>query len=90
MFYRCDVTDNTRVREIAEKVKKEVGDITILINNAGIMPCHKIFNLTPDQIRSQFDINVLSHFWASENLYFVLLYANFIIFRYRVICNNLF
>ncbi|XP_032678941.1 short-chain dehydrogenase/reductase family 16C member 6-like [Odontomachus brunneus] len=64
--YQCDVTDNARVREVAEKIKKEVGDITILINNAGIMPCYNFLNLTPDQITSQFNVNVLSHFWTIQ------------------------
>nr|XP_012217368.1 PREDICTED: short-chain dehydrogenase/reductase family 16C member 6-like [Linepithema humile] len=35
--YRCDVTNREEVFKVAEKVRTEVGDVTILINNAGTL-----------------------------------------------------
>lgn len=63
-FYRCDVSKREQVFEVAKKIKQEVGDVTILINNAGIMPCHKFLDYTSDQIRQLFDINIIAHFWV--------------------------
>lgn len=57
--------------EVAKKIKEEVGDVTILINNAGIMPCLTLMNHTPEQIKRIFDINVLAHFWV---IYFTLFF----------------
>lgn len=54
------------VFSVAERVKKEVGDVTILVNNAGIMACHSFLEHTVDEIRRTFDINVLAHFWVSQ------------------------
>ncbi|XP_012529097.1 short-chain dehydrogenase/reductase family 16C member 6 isoform X2 [Monomorium pharaonis] len=64
--YQCDVSKREDVFSVAEKVKKEVGDVTILVNNAGIMPCHAFLDHTSDEIRRIFDINVLAHFWILQ------------------------
>ncbi|EFN68195.1 Epidermal retinal dehydrogenase 2 [Camponotus floridanus] len=64
--YQCDVSKREQVFSVAEKVKKEVGDVTILVNNAGIMPCHAFLDHTIDEIKRIFDINVLAHFWMLQ------------------------
>ena len=64
--YKCDVSNREEVLKIAKKVTEEVGDVTILINNAGIMPCFTFMNHTPEQIKRIFDINVLAHFWIFQ------------------------
>ncbi|KAL6436710.1 hypothetical protein ACFW04_004860 [Cataglyphis niger] len=64
--YQCDVSKREQVLSVAERVKKEVGDVTILINNAGIMPCHAFLDHTTDEIRRIFDINVLAHIWMLQ------------------------
>lgn len=50
--------------ETCEKIKKQVGIVSILINNAGIMPTHSLLQQTEAEIRKTFDINVLAHFWV--------------------------
>lgn len=64
--YKCDVTDRDEVFRVAENVRKDVGDVTILVNNAGIMPCHTLLDHTPDEIRKVFDVNVIAHFWMMQ------------------------
>ncbi|XP_014481189.1 PREDICTED: short-chain dehydrogenase/reductase family 16C member 6-like [Dinoponera quadriceps] len=64
--YKCDVSKREEVFEVAAKVKREIGDVTILVNNAGIMPCHSFLDHTTDEIRRIFDINVLAHFWMLQ------------------------
>lgn len=49
---------------MAQKVCENVGNVTILINNAGIMPTHSILHHTKDEIEKTFGINILSHFWV--------------------------
>jgi NAD(P)-dependent dehydrogenase (short-subunit alcohol dehydrogenase family) len=65
MCYRCDVSDRDAVLSLANKVKDEVGDVCILVNNAGIMHCHPLLRHNPQEIRKTYDINVLAHFWVS-------------------------
>ncbi|XP_013773597.1 17-beta-hydroxysteroid dehydrogenase 13-like isoform X1 [Limulus polyphemus] len=62
--YHCDVTDEQKVEFVANEVRREVGDVTILINNAGIMHCQTLLCLNDQQIRRTLEINTLSHFWT--------------------------
>ncbi|KAI4500311.1 hypothetical protein M0802_004728 [Mischocyttarus mexicanus] len=64
--YKCDVTKRDEVLKVADKVKEEVGNVTIVINNAGIMPCHSFLDHTPEELRNLFDVNVLAHFWVLQ------------------------
>lgn len=65
MIFRCDVSKRQSVLSTAEKVKEDIGDVTILINNAGIMPAHPLEQHTEEEIRKIMDINVLAHFWVN-------------------------
>lgn len=47
-------------------MKEEVGPVSILVNNAGIMPINELDKQTPDDIKRTFDVNVFSHFWTLE------------------------
>lgn len=60
------MTNREKVLEAGNKVLTEVGDVTILINNAGIMPQHPLLKHTEKEIRSIFEINVVAHFWILE------------------------
>ncbi|KAI5755691.1 hypothetical protein M8J77_019005 [Diaphorina citri] len=64
--YKLDVSNREEVLRVADKVRKEVGEVTILVNNAGIMPCKPLNEQKPDVIRKTFDVNVLAHFWVSN------------------------
>nr|XP_033334959.1 short-chain dehydrogenase/reductase family 16C member 6-like isoform X1 [Megalopta genalis] len=64
--YKCDISNRDEVLKVAQKVKEEVGDVTILVNNAGIMPCHTFMGHSSEEIKRIFDINVLGHFWTLQ------------------------
>lgn len=52
--------------ETGAKVLNEVGDVSILVNNAGIMPQHEFLHHTENEIRKIFEINVIAHFWMFQ------------------------
>ncbi|CAG9796331.1 unnamed protein product [Diatraea saccharalis] len=64
--YVCDVTDRAEVFQLADKVQREVGDVTILLNNAGIMPCKPLLKQSEKEIRTMMDINVNGILWALQ------------------------
>lgn len=66
--YKCDVTKREEVLQVIERIKKEVGDVTVLINNAGIMPCHRLLEHKPQEIIKMFEVNVFAHFWLLEGV----------------------
>uniref|UniRef100_V5GTC3 Short-chain dehydrogenase/reductase family 16C member 6 n=1 Tax=Anoplophora glabripennis TaxID=217634 RepID=V5GTC3_ANOGL len=62
--FKCDLANREDVYKIAKKTQEEVGDITILINNAGVASGYLLLD-TPDHlIQRTFDVNVVAHFWT--------------------------
>lgn len=61
---RVDVSDRDDVLANAARVKAEVGDVTILVNNAGILPCKPMKDHPPELIEKVFRVNVFAHFWV--------------------------
>ncbi|KAH9525409.1 hypothetical protein Btru_001383 [Bulinus truncatus] len=64
--YVCDITNSSVIAEVAKKVRNDVGDVTILVNNAGILNGGPFFELTEVDIRRTFEVNTLSHFWMMK------------------------
>jgi len=61
--FEIDVADRAAVELLAKRVKKEIGNVTMVVNNAGIMPCHEFLSHNPREIERSFQVNVFSHFW---------------------------
>jgi len=49
----------------SSQVKRDVGDVTILVNNAGIVTGKKFLELPDDKIDLTFRVNTTAHFWVS-------------------------
>ncbi|KAK6582373.1 hypothetical protein PZA11_004781 [Diplocarpon coronariae] len=62
-FYRCNVTEPSEIRSVAEEIRKTHGDPTVLVNNAGIGTGHSILDGTEARIRLTFEVNTIAHFW---------------------------
>ncbi|NXJ81608.1 RDHE2 dehydrogenase, partial [Trogon melanurus] len=62
--YVCDCSKRQDIYRVADQVKKEVGDVTILINNAGIVT-GKSFIESPDSLlEKSMQVNTMAHFWT--------------------------
>lgn len=57
---------------LANNVREEVGDVTILVNNAGVAHVDNILDLNEEKIERTFQVNILAHFWVNVVLYFKL------------------
>ncbi|XP_069777561.1 epidermal retinol dehydrogenase 2 isoform X2 [Narcine bancroftii] len=62
--YLCDCSKRTAVYEVADQVKREVGDVSIVINNAGIVTGKKFIDSPDDLLVKTMEVNVLAHFWT--------------------------
>lgn len=51
---------------LAERVKDQVGPISVLVNNVGIMPTHPLPQQSAEEIQRVFDVNVFSQFWTIQ------------------------
>lgn len=50
-----------------QQVKKEVGDVTIVVNNAGAIYPADLLSTKDEEITKTFEVNILGHFWVSVN-----------------------
>ncbi|XP_044133499.1 17-beta-hydroxysteroid dehydrogenase 13-like [Bufo gargarizans] len=64
--YLVDCSKREEISKAADKVKQEVGDVNILINNAGVVFCADLLSLQDSQIQKIFEVNVLAHFWTTR------------------------
>lgn len=66
--YFCDVSKRESVYSTAEKVRKEVGNIDLLINNAGVVSGRHLLECPDELIERTMMVNCHSHFWVSMRL----------------------
>ncbi|KFW72778.1 Epidermal retinol dehydrogenase 2, partial [Pygoscelis adeliae] len=64
--YHCDCSNREEVYEQADKVRKEVGDVTILINNAGILLAKKFCDIPDADFEKTLRVNFLSQVWTCK------------------------
>ncbi|KAK3182234.1 hypothetical protein K4F52_006411 [Lecanicillium sp. MT-2017a] len=63
-FYKCDITNPESVANAADRVRKDFGHPSILINNAGITKPYSILDMPKDVIQKIFEVNCFSH-WTT-------------------------
>ena len=62
--YDLDVTDRRKVRETAERVRREVGEVDLLDNNAGVV-CGGDFLACPEEdLRRTVEVNLFAAMWC--------------------------
>lgn len=61
-----DCSQREEIYSAARKVKEEVGDVSILVNNAGVVYTADLFATQDPQIEKTFEVNVLAHFWTTK------------------------
>lgn len=65
-YFKCDITSSTQIAETAAKIRAKWGDITILVNNAGVVRGKTILEMTEKDVRFTFDVNSISHYLLAK------------------------
>ncbi|NWT63137.1 DHB11 dehydrogenase, partial [Erythrocercus mccallii] len=74
------VVDCSKREEIygaADKVKKDIGDVTILVNNAGVITAADFLSTQDHQIERMFEVNILGHMWTTRAFLPVMMNNNY-------------
>ena len=66
--YLCDCANREEVFRTAEKVKKEVGNISVVVNNAGIVLGKGVLEIDPSKFERVLKVNTMAHFWVGRLL----------------------
>lgn len=64
--YVCDVTNEEMVNDMVAKIQKEVGNINILVNNAGIIKRIPMCDMTAAEFRQVIDVDLNAPFIVSK------------------------
>ena len=62
--YVCDCSKREEVYRTAHQVREEVGDVAVLVNNAGIVSGKKLLDSEDGETEKVFAVNTLAHFWV--------------------------
>ncbi|NWU18408.1 RDHE2 dehydrogenase, partial [Cephalopterus ornatus] len=62
--YICDCSKRQDVYRVADQVKKEVGDVSILVNNAGIVTGKTFIDCPDSLVEKTMEVNATAHFWT--------------------------
>ncbi|NXS49510.1 RDHE2 dehydrogenase, partial [Balaeniceps rex] len=62
--YICDCSKRQDIYRVADQVKKEVGDVSILVNNAGIVTGKKFLDSPDALVEKTMEVNIMAHFWT--------------------------
>ncbi|XP_055636900.1 short-chain dehydrogenase/reductase family 16C member 6 isoform X1 [Toxorhynchites rutilus septentrionalis] len=64
--YKVDISNKEQVYKSANMIREDVGDVSILFNNAGVVSGRALLD-TPDHlIERSFSVNILAHFWTTK------------------------
>ena len=80
-----DVSRKEQVEELANKIQSEVGDVNILVNNAGVLYCRPFVQWTPNQIEQVVQTNLM----GKTNLLPFKSYVPYFGFPYLKLINNI-
>ncbi|XP_073196732.1 estradiol 17-beta-dehydrogenase 11-like isoform X3 [Lepidochelys kempii] len=61
-----DCSKREEIYSAAEKVKKDIGDVNILVNNAGVITTADLLSTQDQQIQKMFEVNTLAHYWTTK------------------------
>ena len=65
-YHKCDVTDRQAVMDLAQEIQKDYGDVSILINNAGVAYEHTILDASEKALNNLYGVNIISHYWTLQ------------------------
>ncbi|XP_029447175.1 epidermal retinol dehydrogenase 2 [Rhinatrema bivittatum] len=64
--YTCDCSKRQEIYKVADQVKREVGDVSILINNAGVVTGKKFIDSPDSLVEKTIEVNCMAHFWTCK------------------------
>lgn len=65
-YYQCDVSDSAQINSCYDAIKSQVGQVTILINNAAITEGKALIDLSANEITKIVKVNLVSSFYTIQ------------------------
>jgi len=65
-YYECDISIPDNVYKMANQVEREIGFISILVNNAGVVTGKYFLNTNEKDVYKTFGVNTFAPFWTCK------------------------
>lgn len=65
-YFQIDVSNYHQLEVLNEKVSQDLGDVTILINNAAILTLSSMLQPSPQEIQNMINVNLTSICYVSS------------------------
>ncbi|RVU39670.1 SDR family oxidoreductase [Hwanghaeella grinnelliae] len=65
-FYECDLKDITALRACVDKIRSDIGPVTVLVNNAANDQRHAMQDVTPEYWDDRMAVNLRHQFFAAQ------------------------
>eukprot|EP00731_Ephydatia_muelleri_P010580 Em0005g1166a len=62
--FECDLSKREEIYRTAAVVKRDVGDVTVVVNNAGIVSGKKLDEVSDASVLLTMEVNTMAHFWV--------------------------
>ena len=76
MAYGADVSDRSQVNAMVQKIKDTWGDVSLLVNNAGVAGQCQIQDVTDEMWRRYFGVNIDASFYTVQAVLPAMLHAH--------------
>lgn len=63
-YYKCDVRDKAQIARVAGEIERDLGVVTVLINNAAEVVGKKLLDMDTEEIEGSLATNLMSHFYT--------------------------
>lgn len=73
---KVNLCDREDIYRVAQQVKDQVGEVTMVINNAGVVSGRALIDLDDNSVQRTFDVNIIAHFWVLKSFLGPMLAAN--------------
>ncbi|XP_035737891.1 estradiol 17-beta-dehydrogenase 11-like isoform X2 [Vespa mandarinia] len=74
--YVCDVRIRDDIYKTAEIVREEVGQVNILVNNAGVINIGNFLDIPDNLLNRTMEINIMSQFWTVKSFLPAMIKSN--------------
>lgn len=61
---QVDVANYVEIEALKEKIKTDLGDVDILVNNGALLPKVSLLQGEPSDLQRIINVNLTAHFWV--------------------------